>query len=54
MSASDWKPLGHHPSVGLSPPWHLGASLSLKTLDDDDNDKDEDDDGVLKAQGGGS
>lgn len=48
MSASDWKPLGHHPSVGLSPPWHLGASLSLKTLDD------EDDGGVLKAQDAGS
>lgn len=49
MSASDWKPLEHHPSVGLSPPWHLGTSLSLKSLDDEDNDG-----SILKAQDAGS
>lgn len=47
--SSYWEPLGPHPSVGLSSRWHLGASLTLKILDDDDNDKDEDDGGALEA-----
>lgn len=54
MSASDWEPLEHYPSVDLSSPLCLGASLSQKTLDDsDDNDKNKDDNRALGAKNAG-
>lgn len=31
-STSAWEPLGHHPPVGLCPPWLCAANLSLHKL----------------------